>query len=92
MTDLAIRVEGLTKRFDTVTALGGIDLEIPSRAIAPVAITPCVAAATPPFRNQTVFAMTQKGLAKLGIPANRGNLRTAADPNTCSTGRRSRCN
>jgi hypothetical protein len=31
MTDLAIRVEGLTKRFDTVTALDGIDLEIPSR-------------------------------------------------------------
>jgi daunorubicin resistance ABC transporter ATP-binding subunit len=33
MTDLAIRVEGLGKRFDTVTALDGIDLEIPSRTV-----------------------------------------------------------
>jgi ABC-2 type transport system ATP-binding protein len=33
MTDVAIRVEGLTKRFDTVTALDGIDLEIPARAV-----------------------------------------------------------
>jgi daunorubicin resistance ABC transporter ATP-binding subunit len=33
MTDLAIRVDGLTKRFDTVTALDGIDLEIPSRTV-----------------------------------------------------------
>jgi len=33
MSDLAIRVEGLTKRFDTVTALDGIDLEIPSRTV-----------------------------------------------------------
>jgi ABC-2 type transport system ATP-binding protein len=33
MTDLAIRVEGLTKRFDTVTALDGIDLEIPARTV-----------------------------------------------------------
>jgi ABC-2 type transport system ATP-binding protein len=33
MTDTAIRVEGLTKWFDTVTALDGIDLEIPARAV-----------------------------------------------------------
>jgi ABC-2 type transport system ATP-binding protein len=33
MTDLAIRVEGLSKRFDTVTALDGIDLEIPARTV-----------------------------------------------------------
>jgi ABC-type Fe3+/spermidine/putrescine transport system ATPase subunit len=33
MTDPAIRVEGLTKRFDTVTALDGIDLEIPARTV-----------------------------------------------------------
>src|SRR5215813_2364836 len=33
MTDVAIRVEALTKRFDTVTALGGIDLEIPARTV-----------------------------------------------------------
>ena len=33
MTDLAIRVAGLTKRFDTVTALDGIDLEIPARSV-----------------------------------------------------------
>jgi ABC-2 type transport system ATP-binding protein len=33
MSDLAIRVEGLTKRFDTVTALDGIDLEIPARTV-----------------------------------------------------------
>src|SRR5947208_5677920 len=33
MSDVAIRVEGLTKRFDTVTALDGIDLEIPARTV-----------------------------------------------------------
>jgi hypothetical protein len=33
MTDVAIRVEGLTKRFRTVTALDGIDLEIPPRTV-----------------------------------------------------------
>jgi len=33
MTDPAIRVEGLTKRFDTVTALDGIELEIPARTV-----------------------------------------------------------
>jgi len=33
MTDFAIRVEGLTKRFETVTALDGIDLEIPARTV-----------------------------------------------------------
>ena len=33
MTDLAIRVDGLTKRFDDVTALDGIDLEIPARTV-----------------------------------------------------------
>jgi daunorubicin resistance ABC transporter ATP-binding subunit len=31
--DLAIRVEGLTKRFDTVTALDGIDLEVQARTV-----------------------------------------------------------
>jgi daunorubicin resistance ABC transporter ATP-binding subunit len=33
MTDTAIRVESLTKRFDAVTALDGIDLEIPARTV-----------------------------------------------------------
>jgi ABC-type multidrug transport system ATPase subunit len=33
MTDVAIRVEGLTKRFGTVTALAGIDLEVPARTV-----------------------------------------------------------
>ena len=33
MTEVAIRVEGLTKRFGSVTALAGIDLEVPSRAV-----------------------------------------------------------
>lgn len=33
MTDVAIRIEGLTKRFDAVTALDGIDLEIPARTV-----------------------------------------------------------
>jgi ABC-2 type transport system ATP-binding protein len=33
MTETAIRVDGLTKRFDTVTALDGIDLEIPARTV-----------------------------------------------------------
>jgi daunorubicin resistance ABC transporter ATP-binding subunit len=33
MTDIAIRVEGLAKRFGTVTALDGIDLEIPARTV-----------------------------------------------------------
>src|SRR5215472_2347235 len=33
MSDVAIRVEGLTKRFDTVTALDGIDLDVPSRTV-----------------------------------------------------------
>jgi len=33
MSDMAIRVEALTKRFDTVTALDGIDLEIPARTV-----------------------------------------------------------
>jgi ABC-type multidrug transport system ATPase subunit len=33
MTDVAIRVEGITKRFDTVTALDGVDLEIPARTV-----------------------------------------------------------
>jgi daunorubicin resistance ABC transporter ATP-binding subunit len=33
MTDVAIHVEGLSKRFDTVTALDGIDLEIPARTV-----------------------------------------------------------
>jgi ABC-2 type transport system ATP-binding protein len=33
MSDFAIRVEGLTKRFDTVTALDGIDLDVPARTV-----------------------------------------------------------
>jgi daunorubicin resistance ABC transporter ATP-binding subunit len=33
MSDPAIRVEALTKRFDTVVALDGIDLEIPARTV-----------------------------------------------------------
>jgi daunorubicin resistance ABC transporter ATP-binding subunit len=33
MSDLAIRVEGLTKRFATVTALDGIDLDVPARTV-----------------------------------------------------------
>jgi daunorubicin resistance ABC transporter ATP-binding subunit len=33
MTEMAIRVEGLTKQFETVTALDGIDLEVPARTI-----------------------------------------------------------
>src|SRR4029450_2128679 len=33
MTDVAIRVEGLTKRFGSVTALDGIDLEVPARTV-----------------------------------------------------------
>jgi ABC-2 type transport system ATP-binding protein len=33
MTDVAIQVEGLTKRFGTVTALDGIDLEVPARTV-----------------------------------------------------------
>jgi daunorubicin resistance ABC transporter ATP-binding subunit len=33
MSDPAIRVDGLTKRFDTVVALDGIDLEIPARTV-----------------------------------------------------------
>jgi daunorubicin resistance ABC transporter ATP-binding subunit len=33
MSDVAIRVEGLTKRFDTVTALDGIDLDVPARTV-----------------------------------------------------------
>jgi daunorubicin resistance ABC transporter ATP-binding subunit len=33
MSDVAIRVEGLTKRFGTVTALDGIDLEVPARTV-----------------------------------------------------------
>src|SRR5262245_29439502 len=33
MTDLAIRTEGLTKRFDTVIALDGIDLDVPARTV-----------------------------------------------------------
>jgi ABC-2 type transport system ATP-binding protein len=33
MTDVAIRVEGLTKRFGAVTALAGIDLEVPARTV-----------------------------------------------------------
>jgi ABC-2 type transport system ATP-binding protein len=33
MTDLSIRVEGLSKRFDTVTALDGIDLDVPARTV-----------------------------------------------------------
>jgi len=33
MNDAAIRVEGLTKRFDNITALAGIDLEVPARTV-----------------------------------------------------------
>jgi daunorubicin resistance ABC transporter ATP-binding subunit len=33
MTEVAIRVEGLTKRFGDVTALAGIDLEVPARTV-----------------------------------------------------------
>src|ERR671934_834797 len=33
MSDAAIRVEGLTKRFGAVTALDGIDLEVPARTV-----------------------------------------------------------
>jgi len=33
MTDVAIQVEGLTKRFGAVTALDGIDLEVPARTV-----------------------------------------------------------
>src|SRR5437764_3821914 len=33
MSDVAIRVEGLTKRFGAVTALDGIDLEVPARTV-----------------------------------------------------------
>ena len=33
MSDVAIRVEGLTKRFGTVTALDGIDLDVPARTV-----------------------------------------------------------
>jgi daunorubicin resistance ABC transporter ATP-binding subunit len=33
MSELAIRVEGLTKRFDEVTALDGIDLDVPARTV-----------------------------------------------------------
>src|SRR5947207_3728944 len=33
MSDVAIRVEGLTKRFGMVTALDGIDLEVPARTV-----------------------------------------------------------
>src|SRR5437763_1084900 len=33
MSDAAIRVEGLTKRFGEVTALDGIDLEVPARTV-----------------------------------------------------------
>jgi daunorubicin resistance ABC transporter ATP-binding subunit len=33
MTEVAIRVEGLTKRFETVTALDGIDLDVPARTV-----------------------------------------------------------
>ena len=33
MTDVAIRVEGLTKRFGDVIALDGIDLEVPARTV-----------------------------------------------------------
>jgi daunorubicin resistance ABC transporter ATP-binding subunit len=33
MADVAIRAEGLTKRFGTVTALDGIDLEVPARTV-----------------------------------------------------------
>jgi daunorubicin resistance ABC transporter ATP-binding subunit len=33
LSDVAIRVEGLTKRFGTVTALDGIDLDVPARTV-----------------------------------------------------------
>jgi daunorubicin resistance ABC transporter ATP-binding subunit len=33
MTAIAIRVEGLTRRFETVTALDGIDLDVPARTV-----------------------------------------------------------
>ena len=33
MSDVAIRVEGLTKRFGAVTALDGIELEVPARTV-----------------------------------------------------------
>src|SRR5438067_2615961 len=33
MSDVAIRVEGLTKRFGEVTVLDGIDLEVPARTV-----------------------------------------------------------
>jgi daunorubicin resistance ABC transporter ATP-binding subunit len=33
MSDVAIRVEGLTKRFGAVTALDGIDLQVPARTV-----------------------------------------------------------
>ena len=33
MSDVAIRVDGLTKRFGTVTALDGIDLDVPARTV-----------------------------------------------------------
>jgi ABC-2 type transport system ATP-binding protein len=33
MTDVAIRVEGLAKRFGDVTALDGIDLDVPARTV-----------------------------------------------------------
>src|ERR671936_1133251 len=33
MSDVAIRVEGLTKRFGAVTALDRIDLEVPARTV-----------------------------------------------------------
>src|ERR687886_606118 len=33
MSDVAIRVEGLTKRFGAVRALDGIDLEVPARTV-----------------------------------------------------------
>ena len=33
MTDAAIKVEGLTKRFGDVIALDGIDFEVPERSV-----------------------------------------------------------
>jgi ABC-type uncharacterized transport system ATPase subunit len=33
VSDPAIRVEGLTKRFGSVTALAGIDLEVPAASV-----------------------------------------------------------
>ena len=33
MSDVAIHVEGLTKRFGSVTALDGIDLDVPARTV-----------------------------------------------------------